>query len=141
MAGRKPIFGQRGERAIQAHTELRKLPALFVLRFLERERCSGAVTSQRLGACGLPAGQWPGWGTQGTPPAAMAGNNGDTSRPAAAQSRRRHMGRVITSLGLIWVFSGQDVAGDPARPADLLRQNHEETTPGKSKDTIRMGFW
>lgn len=46
------------------------------------------------------------------------------------------MGRVITSPGLIWAFSGQGAAGDPARPADQLRQNHEETTPGESKDTI-----
>lgn len=50
------------------------------------------------------------------------------------------MGRVITSPGLIWAFSGQGAAGDPARPADQLRQNHEETTPGKNKDTVEWVF-
>lgn len=69
--------------------------ALFVLHFLERERMQGDpdVTASH---CGCPlVGQQAVWGALGVPPAAMAGNNGDTSwaavSPVQALSRgRRH---------------------------------------------------
>lgn len=80
MARGKSIFGQRGERAVWEHTDVPLFLTLFVLRFLERERCGGPLTSGRLGACCLPDGLQPVRGAQGAAPTAMAGNTRDTSQ-------------------------------------------------------------
>lgn len=73
----------------------RDSPALFVLHFMQREQMQGVLTSRRAGAGGPLVDKRSDWGPLGVPPAAMAGNNGDTSlaavSPVQAVSRgRRH---------------------------------------------------
>lgn len=89
------------------------LSALFVLRFLERERSGSVQTLVRVGACCLSAGLRPVNGAEEAQTAAMAGNSGDTSqlgsvflgstsrggRPAASSLPRALFGRLPVGLG------------------------------------------